>query len=262
MSAGDQSRLLEAIERAAVGSWPALETQRIGNWLARFSSGGSIRANSVAALSAAPDDLPRGDAEWAALIAQVAAFYRQRDAVPRFTIVDGCCQPPDLDARLGALGWQRHGDHVTMTKRISAPAHGAFDTVTRLAEPEPEWMSIYLEGLSADRRGIAARLIAGVPGPRAFFVAKAEGRGVGSGLSVRDGDLASVQCMATLPAARRMGAARLVLAAIETWAGETGAERLYLQAELGNTGAIRLYESVGFTIIGHYHTRELRDPTG
>lgn len=125
--------------------------------------------------------------------------------------------------------------------------------------PTPEWFSVYLEGLSANRRAVAPRLVAGVPAPRAFFSCRRDGRVVASGLSVYEGAVASVQCMATLPEARRTGAARAVLAAIEHQAKARGHEVLYLQAEGGNRPALNLYERVGFTVAGHYHVRELRD---
>ena len=75
---------------------------------------------------------------------------------------------------------------------------------------------------------------------------------VGSGLTVADGGLASVQCMATLPTARREGCARAVLAAIEMQAAAHGCRLVYLQAEFANTPAIALYEAFGFHIAGRF----------
>jgi ribosomal protein S18 acetylase RimI-like enzyme len=72
---------------------------------------------------------------------------------------------------------------------------------------------------------------------------------------VRDGDLASVQCMATAPAARRGGCARAVLSAVEAWAAGQGCTHLYLQVESVNVGAIALYEAFGFRVAGRYHLR-------
>jgi RimJ/RimL family protein N-acetyltransferase len=48
-----------------------------------------------------------------------------------------------------------------------------------------------------------------------------------------------------------------VLAAIEAYACEGGARRLYLQADAGNVAATSLYRSVGFEAAGRYHAREL-----
>lgn len=244
----DPLELLE-IERAAVRGWPALETAAIDGWLARSSSGGSVRANTVSALDYDGGDLDRS-------LAMVEAFYRARDAVPRFTITD-VSAPAGLDVALEQRGWRRDGDHVTMAREIGAmPPVSGISVTTHLA-PSPEWYRVYLEGLSESRRSVAPGLVARVPEPRLFFSALRDGAVIASGLSVLDGRVASVQCMATLPSARRTGAARAVLAAIEVYARAEGARRLYLQTDLANRAAMTLYGSIGFAIAGRYHTREL-----
>jgi len=245
---------LRAIERAAVRGWPALETGTIDGWLARASSGGSVRANSVSALDYTGNDLD-------ASVAQVVEFYRARGARPRFTMTD-VSLPDGLDAALAARGWTRHGEHVTMAWDLASMAAEAGPgprglAVVRHEQPTADWYRVYLEGLSGDRRAIAPRLVERVPAPRCFFSCVRDGTVIASGLSVLDGELASVQCMATLPEARRSGAASAVLAAIAAYAREQGAGRLYLQAEAENVAAVTLYERVGFSVAGHYHTREL-----
>lgn len=245
---------LLSIERAAVRGWPALATAAIDGWLARTSSGGSVRANSVAALAFSGHDL-------GAAIDVVAAFYRARAMPPRFTISD-VSVPPGLDAALAERRWQRHGDHVTMAKLVStdpadeAPPPAAI-TVRQHRQPTPDWYRVYLEGLSQDRRAAAPDLVERVPGPCRFFSAIRDGDVIGSGLSVHDGRLASVQCMATWPSARRSGAARAILAAIEAYARDQGVQRIYLQTDLANTSAMTLYAGFGFIVAGRYHTRQL-----
>lgn len=247
---------LAAIERAAVRGWPALETAVIDGWLARASSGGSVRANTVSALDYCGGDLDRS-------IAAVRAFYRQRGLPARFTITE-VDNPGGLDAALADRNFVRSDDHLTFAKDIAVRTSLAAAATARQDlrvdhhdAPTAEWFDVYLQGLSGDRRAVAPRLVQGVPGPRAFFSCFRDGQVIASGLSVADGSLASVQCMATLAAARRSGAASLVLAALETWAGQQGARRLYLQTDLANVAATSLYARQGFQIIGRYHTREL-----
>jgi N-acetylglutamate synthase len=254
---GDDLVSLRQIERAAARSWPAIETADVDGWLARASSGGSVRANSVSALDWHGSDLD-------ASIARVIGFYGERCAIPRFTITE-VDQPKGLDAALEARGWRAGDEHVTMAKEIAGPAAitapegltGVGSSVIRHDIPTEPWLGVYLEGLTPSRRAVAPRLVAGVPSPRAFFSCLRDGETVGSGLTVLDGSLASVQCMATIPTARRSGVAQSVLAAIEAWARSHGARRLYLQAEGGNIAAVSLYARIGFTIVGRYHTREL-----
>jgi len=72
---------------------------------------------------------------------------------------------------------------------------------------------------------------------------------------VVDTGWAGVFGLATLPRARRNGAARGVLAALAGWAGAHHGDHLYLQVERGNVPAVRLYERAGFTEICAYHYR-------
>jgi ribosomal protein S18 acetylase RimI-like enzyme len=238
--------MLLAVEQAAVRSWPALETAAIDGWLWRYASGGSQRANSVSALAFTGADVE-------AAVREAERRYRASGAQAWFTVTE-VSAPGDLDTRLAALGYLRSHDHVTMVKEVAVGA-AIPEGIELSGEPTPEWMAVYLTGLSDNRRAIAPTILAGLPMPRTFIACRRQGAVVGSGLTVPDGDVASVQCMATLPAARRAGSARRVLAAIETEAARRGCRLLYLQTECANTPAVALYESFGFRVGGRYHLR-------
>jgi ribosomal protein S18 acetylase RimI-like enzyme len=242
-------QLLAEMEAAAVRSWPALETARLDGWLWRYASGGSLRANSVATLAFCSTDFE-------AAVLEAERRYRANGALCRLTVTD-VSEPGDIDARLAALGYARGADHVTMAKQVGAAGSGggASVDVAMSADPRPEWLSVYLSGLAPNRREVAPAILAGLPAHRAYFLCRRAGAVVGSGLSVADGHLASVQCMATLANARRRGCAKAVLAAIEAWAATQGCTHLYLQAEAANTAAIALYEGCGFRVAGRYHVR-------
>jgi N-acetylglutamate synthase len=238
--------LLLAMEGAAVNAWPALQTADIDGWLWRYTSGGSLRANSAATLAFNGRDCE-------AAIARVERLYREQGAPCRFTISD-VSAPADLDGRLAARGYERGADHVTLAKPIAASA-AMPDDVEVAHDPSPKWLEVYACGLTPDRRDIAPRILAGLPAQRTYFSCRRAQDVISSGLSVGEGALASVQCMATLPAARRGGGARSILRAIEACALHQGRLHLYLQAEAANAGAIALYEAFGFRLAGSYHMR-------
>jgi GNAT superfamily N-acetyltransferase len=237
---------LKQIEQAAVRSWPALQTADVGGWLWRYASGGSQRANSVSTLTFA-----EGDVDTAILEAE--RRYRSKAAACRFTITE-VSEPADLDARLAAMGYARGHDHATMTKPVAGGGPSP-DGVEVSSEPAQGWLAVYLAGLGPDRKEVAPAILAGLPRHRAYFSCRRGGAVVASGLSIADGTLASVQCMATLASARRQGCAQAVLGAIEAWAAAQGCARLYLQAEAVNAAAIALYEGFGFHLAGRYHLR-------
>jgi len=238
---------LAEIEAAAVRSWPAPETADIDGWLWRCASGGSLRANSVSTLSFL-------GADFEAAVRDAERRYLAKGAPCRFTVTD-VSEPGDLDARLAAMGYARGEDHVTMAKAIAGSPTPAPADVVLSGDPSPEWLAVYLAGLAPNRREIAPAILAGLPARRSYFSCRRAGAVVGSGLSVADGSLASVQCMATLASARRRGCARAVLSTIEAWAAAQGCAHLYLQAEAANAAAIALYEAFGFRAAGRYHVR-------
>jgi GNAT superfamily N-acetyltransferase len=61
--------------------------------------------------------------------------------------------------------------------------------------------------------------------------------------------------MLTLESYRRQRFGEGVLAAIARWAGDRGAERMYLQVEVENAPARSLYARVGFRPRYAYHYR-------
>ena len=239
---------LLAIEEAAVRSWPALQRTPIDGWLWRCTSGGSVRANTVATLAFSGADVE-------AAIDKAERLYRATGAPPRFTVSE-VSAPSDLDQRLAGRGYERGDDHVTLAKSASSCAMPP-DAIALGAEPTPEWMAIYLSGLTEDRRGVAPRILAGLPPHSMYFACVRQGRPVTSGLSIADGQFASVQCMATAQGAQRQGGARSVLAAIESWAAAQGCTTLYLQTGADNAAAQALYRGGGFALAGRYHTRVL-----
>lgn len=243
----DQRALLRDIEHAAVRGWPALEVRPLDGWLWRHTSGGSFRANTVAAL-----DYNGSDVE--SSIDTIERWYRERGSAVAFTVSD-VAEPADLDARLDVRGYRRGESHVTMAKRVD-PDATLPEHVSVGVQPTNGWMDAYLSGLSEDRRGIAPRLIANLPDSAVFLSHNVGNTAGSSGLTVVDGRVASVQCMATLPAARRQGGAKAVLGGIEAVAAQNDVEWLYLQTSHDNISARTLYQRFGFEVVGHYHVRQ------
>jgi ribosomal protein S18 acetylase RimI-like enzyme len=79
------------------------------------------------------------------------------------------------------------------------------------------------------------------------------GRGV-----VLDGWL-GLAAVEVLPAYRRRGFARRVIAALAGWGAGHGASRCYVQVDASNTPALALYAGLGFTRHHRYRVRKLPD---
>src|SRR6185312_10055026 len=136
---------LLAIEEAAVRGWPALQSAVIDGWIWRHTSGGSVRANTVAALAFTGPDVE-------AAIAEVERRYRAAGAPPRFTISD-VGAPVDLDARLAGRNYARGDEHVTMAKH-GAPCPMPAPGVAAGMALSPVWSEVYHAALSPGRRRV------------------------------------------------------------------------------------------------------------
>jgi N-acetylglutamate synthase len=242
----DLKALLPEIEAAAVRGWPALKAVTVEGWLWRHASGGSIRANSVAALTYSGTNLE-------ASITRIEQLAHTHRVAACFTVSDAS-EPAGLDARLTARGYLRGSDHVTMAKSVD-PLAALPASVALSAMPSAGWLNAYLSGLAIAKRPVAPAILERLPKSAVYIGALIDGRVISSGLSIQDGTVASVQCMATLPDSQRQGGAHRVLEAIEHIAARNSRTVLYLQTSADNHAARALYLRAGFEIVGRYHTR-------
>ena len=244
----DQPTLID-IERAAVRAWPALETEAIGGWLWRFSSGGSQRANSVAAL-----DDPGCPLEEA--IARAEALYAARGAPAQFQVTQSMV-PAGLDAALARRGYRINDVCTTLVRRLDGELPGEPACMT-LGSPSSEWFETYAGVITESRRAVAPTILARVPEPRGFCALVDEGRTLAVALVVVTGTVAIVECVAARAEVRRRGAARRVMVGAMAFARQQGAQVMALGAVEANTAAQGLYARLGFTLAGRYHMR-IRD---
>jgi ribosomal protein S18 acetylase RimI-like enzyme len=250
--------LLDA-EHRALGSWPATEVERLGDWVLRASGGFSARANSALLLG-------NPGVPWADGVARVVAFYTDR-ALPVW--VQAMHGSPELE-RLLDEGWVTARPGEADTGFYLAGVAGAARAVRRLLPADPARVALddrASDGwLADDRRALrnleAARAVLEGPDEVAFasvtddagsVVAKGRGAvtaGTDPWLGITD--------VWVHPDHRRRGLAAVVLDALLGWAAEQGAATAYLQARQDNAAALALYERLGFT--RHHSYRYLRAP--
>ncbi|WP_202925935.1 GNAT family N-acetyltransferase [Goekera deserti] len=232
----------ELLDRAA-DALPAAEEQVRHGWRLRHAGEGPWWSGATLAHGGVPD------AGLASGVAAVEAFYADRAAPALVQVCPGC--PSGLDGELAGRGWRRHGSTLLQVAGVSADpprqvlAHGS-------EQPTAAWWAV--RGPDAD---VAAerRALARVTAPSWYVTAHLDGGPVAVGRAVADRGWAGVFGMATLPAARRRGAGRAVLAALAGWAAARGCRGLYLQVEERNAAAGRLYARAGFGTLARYHYR-------
>jgi GNAT superfamily N-acetyltransferase len=207
------------------------------------------------------------DHDLATTIALAEGFYAGHGSPARFQVCPAC--PPGLDEALAGRGYGRSGDvslQVATTGQVaqlSAPSGSATRLRVEVAENlDADWFDLLM---AAQQTGGDPepewRLLQCVDQPSAYATATHAGRPVAVGRAVADTGWAGVFSMATLPDARRLGAAGAVLTALTDWADRSSAQRMYLQVTAESSAAFGLYRRAGFGGVGTYHYRTKRTVT-
>jgi ribosomal protein S18 acetylase RimI-like enzyme len=252
MNGGAADGSAQEVERLAARAWPATYTASRGGWLLRHTPGVTRRRSNSAALLAGRHDPHHG-------IEAVESFYRSR-GLPVLVQVAPAHHYARLDAVLAARGYRLAAPTLVLTAPtadvVAATAMGDACAVHIDAAATADWLAAYvaLDGHD-DSTTVAELVLPRVPGPAAYASLTVDGNVAAMGLFVAEAGWAGVFCMATDGRHRRRGYARAVLRAGAHWAAAHHVARLYLQVEVGNEPARRLYERAGFTHSHTYHYR-------
>ncbi|MGW3622820.1 GNAT family N-acetyltransferase [Streptomyces sp. NPDC000880] len=236
------------LARVTARAWRPVESERLGEWELRASSGFTRRANSVLPLG--DPGLPLDEA-----LASVRTWYEDR-GLPAYvqTATGAAGTQEELCAELEARGWRRE---VSAEVRIGALAPiGDLDAEVervRLARSVDEaWLQRYR------RSGVPGPHVLKVlgSGPSVWFASVPGvigGPPAAIGRCVVDGRWAGFMAVEVDPAYRRTGLATSVMTALARRALEEGASAAWLQVESDNDGARALYDGMGFATHHRYH---------
>jgi N-acetylglutamate synthase len=251
-------------ERRALASWPAWETEGLGEWVLRAAGGYSGRANSVLAVGDPGMSLDE-------TLRRVRAFYADRGLPAWAQVVVGS----DEQAALDAAGWvpARPGEDDTLfqlgsvsaarrvvrrTLPAASPAVTVSDRLSQAWLTDDERSLSYGEPARKVLEGPAEVGFATVTAPGSDQVI-AKGRVArGSGAVPGDDDWAGITNVWVSPEHRRAGLGTVVMGALLTWSAERGATTAYLQVRGDNPGAVAAYERLGF--VTHHAYRYLTTP--
>ncbi|MET7807697.1 GNAT family N-acetyltransferase [Micromonospora chersina] len=241
-----------ALELAADEAWPAPVRGRLGDWLLRSAAGWTGRANSA---------LPVGDPDrpLPAALDAVQRWYAERGQPAMVNTPLPLAAP--VGAELDARGWTARPPVLVQTVPLTAlpPGHPDLPPVGLAPTPSAEWLAV-----AAGRKGglpdEARHVLTAVDRIR-FAHLHVDGRllAVGRGTVTGEGRWLGLTLIEVLPEARRRGFAGAVMRALADWGRAEGATHAFLQVEQRNTGAVALYQGLGFTTHHTYLTRVAPD---
>ncbi|WP_197287707.1 GNAT family N-acetyltransferase [Streptomyces apocyni] len=255
------------LARVCARGWQPVEHERLGAWELRAASGFTRRANSVLPLG--DPGMPLDDA-----LGRVRDWYAARELPAYVQAATGAEGTQELlCAELERRGWTRE---VSVEVRVGGlAAVGDLDSpaagLVRLSRSvDAGWLRRYQRfGVGGVPEAVVTKVLesgpsvwfasvpgesgeAGVPG-EAGKAGKAGEAPVAIGRCVVDGRWAGFMAVEVAPGRRREGLATAVMTALAQRALEEGASAAWLQVESDNTGALGLYEGMGFAAHHRYH---------
>ncbi|MBT0567032.1 GNAT family N-acetyltransferase [Williamsia sp. CHRR-6] len=237
---------IRSLEWAAGRAWPGLEQHTADGWLLRAGLGHSRRANS-----AVPVD--RHATLNAASVAAIGAWYRERRLPAMITVVERVIPAAHIDPTTLEM------PTAVMVRSLDPiPGAGVGLPITLADQPSDAWVRTYAgsRDCAIDVDGWRSVLCAVRDGVVGFASVEADGELIACGRAAvtADGDGVSrlgITALWTAASRRGTGIGSAVTDRLLAWGRGQGAESAYLQVELANTDAIRLYRRLGFT---RHHT--------
>jgi GNAT superfamily N-acetyltransferase len=215
--------LAERIDVLADAAFPPEHRTELDGWILRADPGTHRRNRSVWAREA-----PEGDG-LARRIARVEEWYAAHGLAARFQVTPAS-RPEGLEGALLNRGYQVEAPSAAWVGGLDGLA-GDAGPVAISERLDDRWLA-----LSGATRDVLER----VRVPCAY--ARSE---VAAARGALQGEWLGIYEVATLPVARRRGAASAVIAALAAWGAARGARRAYLLVTEDNTPAHALYARLG-----------------
>jgi N-acetylglutamate synthase len=241
--------MITQLEELSINAWPSLQTMLYDGWVVRFSDGHTKRANSSNPLYAGALGLD-------GKIDACEKMYSDRylDTVFKMTIAS--C-PPDLDSALAARGYSLASGCAVQTLDLKGVTGPDESNVTLSSDASDEWLSAYcqMSGLDERKKETERRMLLNVIPQKRLASISNEGKIIACGMAVLQGSHAGLFHIVTHKDFRRRGYGKQLTSGLLHWAKDNGATLAYLQVELTNESALRLYSGLGFVEAYRYWYR-------
>lgn len=246
--ASDDLRLMVECERRIVNAWPAPATLVIGDWVLRFASGYSGRANSASPLRPGAE-LTEDE------FAFIEELYRA-DGLPPCIRLTPLVAEATRAAAL-ARGYRGRDASFGMIGALDESLAAPEADLQIEARPSQEWIAGVASRQTGPKANAAqlAAIVEKVRLPAAFTTLVIEGEPVGYGMSVAERGMAEIGSVIVDPDHRGKGLGRRLIRGLMGWARLQECSAAYLQVDQTNAVGLGLYESLGFRKLYAYETR-------
>ncbi len=223
------------IERVASATWPAKEIEYLGDWQLRATGKFTRRANSVLALGNPGVDLDEA-------LLHVCDFYTSRGLTPMVHVA--LPTYAELAERLSERGWQGEVHAQVMVTDIEPELteDSLFQGWEVSDSPGKDWFTLQKdEGVEGIVTAVSAHYVG----------LRMDGELIAVGRTASNNGWATLTRLYVREDWRGKGIGRDLVNQLFLTAKKEGISKVFLQVDLRNLGAIRLYEALGFRV---HHT--------
>lgn len=246
---------LSRVEDAGLNASAPPQQRWVDGWLVRLCPGKAKRARCINALAV-------GRLPLVERLALVEADFRAV-GLPLVLRITPFTQPGSLDEDLDALGLHRFDPtHVLVADLSALPAVAGLPPGLdlHLEGPQPYAATVgALRGSPVDQQLAHAERLATSPVPYQGWVLRRGADVLACGQTAREGEQVGLYDVFTAPAARGQGLSTALCAELLRRARGDGARSAYLQVDVANAPALKVYRRLGFVHGYDYHYRA-RDP--
>ena len=240
---------IRRFEAAGFRAWPATSVHYDGTWAVRLTgSHRSGRLNSINPLD--PGDCYHLDER----IERLSRSFRAHGRAPTFRLSP--LAAPEISRHLDELGWLTAKPATVMRLPLTdavvrdAMHQIPFQDMNRFVDA-----AFQVHGYGPELRPGFTEVISSIKPEAGLFILEEDEIPVSAAICAHDGIMAGLFEVATVESERGKGhARRLILSALK-WAYSRGAKQAWLQVEESNATALKLYRSLGFIDVYHYHYR-------
>lgn len=228
--------------------WRGREAQWRDGWLLRAGQGFTGRANSAIAIG-----------EPGPTLDELERWYLARGLPPRMQV--SLPVRAEVDVRLAERGWGAYDPTLVMTAALDEFAGGDLGGVRIDDMVDDAWLSCY-HYRGGQLPPIGRTLLQAADRPGFASIRAPDGQVQAIARGAIDRGWVGLAAIEVSEGSRRQGLGSAVTAALCTWAASNGAHSAYLQVAETNTGAVAMYERLGFTVHHRYHYRILAENRG
>lgn len=245
--------LYKSIEEITLNTWPAEQSVLLDGWILRTAAGYTKRANSINPLYG----VGKSHADLVDQIRLAEQYYEHIGLRPVFKITP-YIQPTNLDEVLADLGYttQEPSSVRLLDLEELAPPELSY-TVQIKENSTQDWLRTFsrLTKLSKKNRETLTRMLSASHLQQGYALLFNHGVPTACGLGVIQNGYMGLYDIITASEYRRQGMAEQLLLALLHWGKSQGARTSFLQVVQANTGALALYDKLGFREIYKYWYR-------